>query len=109
MAPVIHRGRRGPVAASLAVAAAVGVAACATNPATGRRQISLVSEAQEIQMGREADQQVSASIGLYPEAALQAYVHRVGTQLASGSERPALQWTFRVVDDPAVNAFALPG
>jgi predicted Zn-dependent protease len=85
------------------------LAACATNPATGRRQLSLVSEAQEIQMGREADQQVSASIGLYPEASLQTYVQRVGAGLAASSERPTLQWTFRVVDDPTVNAFAVPG
>jgi predicted Zn-dependent protease len=85
------------------------LAACATNPATGRRQLSLVSEAQEIQMGREADQQVTASIGLYPEASLQSYVQRVGAGLAASSERPTLQWTFRVVDDPTVNAFALPG
>jgi len=60
-------------------------------------------------MGREADQQVAASIGLYPDAALQSYVQRVGAALAAGSERPTLQWTFRVVDDAAVNAFALPG
>jgi predicted Zn-dependent protease len=33
----------------------------------------------------------------------------VGARLAAGSERPDLPWTFRVVDDPSVNAFALPG
>jgi predicted Zn-dependent protease len=95
--------------ARAAVLVAGLLTACATNPATGRRQISLVSEAQEVQMGKEADQQVGASIGLYPEATLQTYVARVGTALAAASERPGLQWTFRVVDDPAVNAFALPG
>jgi hypothetical protein len=42
--------------------------ACATNPATGRRQIMLVSEAQEVEMGRQADREVATSIGLYPEA-----------------------------------------
>ena len=67
----------------MALVAGVVLAACATNPATGRRQLSLVSEAQEIQMGREADQQVAASIGLYPEASLQSYVQRVGAGLAA--------------------------
>jgi predicted Zn-dependent protease len=95
--------------AAAALVAGALIAACATNPATGRRQLSLVSEAQEIQMGREADQQVAASIGLYPDTALPSYVQRVGAALASTSERPGLQWTFRVVDDAAVNAFALPG
>jgi predicted Zn-dependent protease len=92
-----------------ALIAGIVLAACATNPATGRRQLSLISEAQEIQMGREADPQVAASIGLYPEASLQSYLQRVGAGLAAGSERPTLPWTFRVVDDPAVNAFAIPG
>jgi predicted Zn-dependent protease len=99
-------------AAAGAVAAAVawsGWSGCATNPATGRRQISLISESQEKQMGQQADQEVAASIGLYPESGLQAYVQRIGDTLAAHSERPGLAWTFRLVDDPAVNAFALPG
>jgi predicted Zn-dependent protease len=88
------------------VAAATG---CALNPATGQRQLMLVSESQEIAMGREYDQQVVASIGLYPDDAWQEYIQTLGTKLAAGGERPQLPWTFRVVDDPAVNAFALPG
>jgi predicted Zn-dependent protease len=82
---------------------------CAINPATGKRQLSLISEGQEIQMGREADQQLVTSMGLYDDPDLQAYVQRVGEGLAAVSERPHLPWTFRVVDDPVVNAFALPG
>ena len=82
---------------------------CAKNPATGRRQVMLVSESQEVQMGRQADQQVGAAYGIYPDEGVQAYVARLGKQLAAVSERPDLPWTFRVVDDPTVNAFALPG
>jgi predicted Zn-dependent protease len=85
------------------------LAACATNPATGRRQIMLVSEAQEIEMGKEADREVATSIGLYPDEAVQAYVAGLGRALAGGSERPSLPWSFHVVDDASVNAFALPG
>ena len=84
-------------------------AACATNPATGAKQLSLVSESQEIQMGREYDREVTASIGLYPDSALQRYVQQFGSRLAATSERPGLPWSFHVVDDPVVNAFALPG
>ena len=87
----------------------LALADCATNPATGRRQIMLVSEAQEIQMGQEADKEVGASMGLYEDQALQSYVAGLGAPLAKISERPALPWTFRVVDDASVNAFALPG
>jgi len=90
-------------------AAALALAACATNPATGKTQLSFIGESQEIAMGRDAAAQVDASIGLYPDSALQAYVQRVGARLAATSERPDLPWRFRVVDDQAVNAFALPG
>ena len=84
-------------------------AACATNPATGRRQISLMSEAQEISIGQEQDLLVKKEMGLYNDPALQQYVSDIGMRLAKVSERPTLPWHFAVVDQPAVNAFALPG
>jgi predicted Zn-dependent protease len=83
--------------------------ACATNPATGRRQLSLVGEPQEIQMGQQADQEISAAVGLYRDADLESYVQRLGRTLASQSERPNLPWAFRILDDASVNAMALPG
>ena len=92
-----------------ALVTAALVAGCARNPATGHRELMLVSESQEIQMGQEYDKEVVASIGLYPDPALQTYIQELGTRLAATSERKNLPWTFRVVDDPAVNAFAVPG
>ena len=88
---------------------AASAMACATNPVTGKKQFVLMSEAQEVELGREADKDVAASIGLYPDEALQQYIQTLGARLAAATERPALPWTFRVVDDPAVNAFAIPG
>jgi len=88
---------------------ALALPSCSTNPATGKSQLALVSEQQEVAMGKEADQQISQQLGLYPDEELQAYVNRLGQKLAASSERPNLPWTFRVVDDPVVNAFALPG
>ncbi len=84
-------------------------AGCATNPVTGRTELALISESQEIAMGQEAAAQVEASIGVVDDADLNAYVQRVGESLARISERPELPWRFRVVDDPTPNAFALPG
>jgi predicted Zn-dependent protease len=95
-----------PVVATLAALSAAG---CAVNPATGSRQLMLISESQEIAMGREYDQEVAASIGLYPDSGLQRWIQQFGARLAATSERPNLPWTFHVVDDPVVNAFALPG
>lgn len=91
------------------LAGSTSMTSCAVNPATGARQFTLFSEAQEIEMGREYDPQIVAQMGLYPDEELQRYVHELGTRLAAQSERPHLPWTFRVLDDPVVNAFALPG
>lgn len=94
-------------AALLLIAGALS--GCARNPATGHNELMLVSESQEIAMGQQYDSQVVATIGLYPDPALQSYIQTLGKRLAATSERPNLPWTFRVVDDPAVNAFAVPG
>lgn len=82
---------------------------CAINPATGSRQINFVSEASEIRMGREADRAILAQYGAYEDTSLTDFVNRVGQRLAEVSERPDLEWHFRVLDSPVVNAFALPG
>jgi predicted Zn-dependent protease len=92
-----------------AFAIVLSFAACALNPATGRRQLSLIGEAQEIQMGREAAASVRSTVGLVDNPALQSYVQQIGRREAATSERPNLPWQFEVVDDPSPNAFALPG
>ncbi len=85
------------------------VAACATNPVTGRRELSLMSEGQEISIGQEQDPLVKKEMGIYNDPELQKYVSDIGLRLAKLSERPNLPWHFTVVDQPAINAFALPG
>lgn len=83
--------------------------ACATNPVTGRRELALVSESQEVAMGLEAAKDAARQMGVYPDSGLQSYVQSLGRPMARASERPSLPWSFTVIDDPAVNAFALPG
>src|SRR5829696_8908876 len=83
--------------------------ACATNPATGKKEFSLMSEAQEIELGKSMDGEVRRQMGLYEDAELQRYVESIGMRLARASQRPNLPWHFSVVDGPAVNAFSLPG
>lgn len=60
-------------------------------------------------MGRQGDQEILAEFGVYEDTALTAYVERVGRRLAAVSETPELDWHFRVLNAPVVNAFALPG
>jgi predicted Zn-dependent protease len=108
MTGVVSAPRR-LLAASLVAALALSAGSCATNPVTGQRQVSLFGTASEIEMGREYDQDLVKSLGLYDDPALGAYVDAIGQRMAAASERPHLPWTFRVIDDPVVNAFALPG
>ena len=92
-----------------AVACLLGLSACATNPVTGERELALMSEAQEIEIGRSLDVEVRREMGVYDDDALQAYIDDMGQRLARNSHRPDLDWHFAVVDVPAINAFALPG
>ncbi len=87
----------------------LGLAACTMNPATGQRQLALMSEGQEIAMGRQSHPEVIAAFGAYDSPEWQSYIQEIGARLAAGSERPQLDWTFTVLDDPVVNAMALPG
>lgn len=82
---------------------------CAINPVTGEREFVTISEDQEIQIGQDADRQITQMLGLYEDAEWQRYFQELGERMAADSERPDLPWTFRVVDDPVVNAFAVPG
>ena len=88
---------------------AIAWVACSVNPATGKRQLMLVSSGQEQSLGADSDRQIVAQMGLYEDAEVARRVETIGQRLAAVSERPDLPWTFRVIDDPVVNAFALPG
>ncbi len=87
----------------------VCIVTCARNPATGRREIVLVSESEEMAMGQATDSQTRDDYGVVDDARLQSYVQGLGRKLASVSHRPNLDWHFTVVDSPVINAFALPG
>jgi predicted Zn-dependent protease len=88
---------------------AVVVPGCAVNPVTGRRELSLVSPQQELSLGSEGYKAAVEEYGLYADPALQAYVNEVGQKVAAASHLPSLAWHFTVLDDPTVNAFAMPG
>lgn len=90
-------------------ALALLAAGCTVNPATGRREFTLVSADQEKQIGREGFPATIAEYGKYDDGRLAAYVDSIGQRLAKVSELPDLDWHFTVLDDPVVNAFAMPG
>jgi predicted Zn-dependent protease len=88
------------------------LAGCGTqvvNPVTGEAERSVMTEADEIEQGARLHAQVLEAYGVVDDPQLQAYVNGVGQRLAAKSHRPALRWTFTVLDSPEINAFALPG
>jgi len=85
------------------------LASCTVDYVTGKRTFSLISEAEEIQIGRNADPEIVEQYGLYEDPDLAGYIERLGRSLAGVSQRPNLEYHFRLLDSPVVNAFALPG
>lgn len=91
----------------LAVVAASG---CTVNPVTGRRQMDLMGESGEIRLGRQFfPSLVQGSLGPIEDPVLEARVQGIGDEMARLSHRPHLEYRFTAVNDPMVNAFALPG
>ena len=103
-AQLIYPGRY----ATLLVAVSL-LAACATNPVTGNSDFVLMSEAQEISLGRQANTRILKETPVYEDPELEQLVQQVGEELASHSHRPELFYRFTVLDSTAINAFALPG
>ncbi len=86
-----------------------GLSGCATNPVTGKQDFVLMSEAEEINLGRKYHQQVTKEMPVYPDRKLGAYIEQVGQRMARVGDRPQLQFHFTLLDSKVVNAFALPG
>ncbi|WP_332911565.1 M48 family metalloprotease [Algoriphagus boritolerans] len=93
---------------SLAVLFAV-TTSCAINPVTGKKQVVLMSEAQEIAMGQQSDPEITAFFGEYQDPQIQKFITEKGLEMAAVSHRPKLDYHFKVVDSPVINAFAVPG
>ncbi len=87
----------------------LSLSACAVNPVTGKKQIVLMSEAQEISMGQQSDPDIVAFFGLYEDPQLQEFITTTGNEMAAISHRPKLNYEFKIVDSPVINAFAVPG
>ena len=87
----------------------IGLYGCATNPVTQKQQFVLLSEEQELAIGKKMDPQIIKEYGLYDDPELQSYVDMIGQKIAKQSDRPELFYHFKVLNSPIVNAFAIPG
>ncbi|MBW2205775.1 MAG: M48 family metalloprotease [Deltaproteobacteria bacterium] len=93
-----------------ALSSAGFLAGCATDPVTGRSQLMLVSEEQEIQIDREnSPHQFSADYGTIQDHALNAYIGSTGKRMAAQTHRTNMPYSFRAVNATYMNAYAFPG
>ena len=101
------RTRAGRVALVTTVLAAA--VACATVPVTGRRQVILLSEGEERQMGLSSYHEVLKKSRLSSDAVATEQVRRVGRRIAEATGRADYQWEFNLIEGKQANAFCLPG
>lgn len=110
MAPGPGAARAGAPTVIARLALLVLLVGCAINPVSGKRDLVMMTEAEEIRRGREYfPLTLQQSGGIYRDPALAAYIGEVGRRLVAVSHRPALAYEFRVANTSAVNAYALPG
>lgn len=92
------------------MAAAGLMAGCATNPVTGKSQLMLVSEDEEIQIDKQnSPHQFSADFGTVQDRKLNDYIDRTGKNIAVKTHRKNMPYNFHVVNAIYVNAYAFPG
>jgi predicted Zn-dependent protease len=91
--------------------AAAGLATgCAVNPVTGKSQLMLVSEREELQIDRaHSPHQFSSDYGITLDRGLNDYVNQTGQKMAPLTHRPQVPYSFSCVNAPYVNAYAFPG
>ncbi len=86
------------------------VTGCATNPVTGKRQLMMISEEEEIAIDKEhSPHQFSADYGALQDKTLNDYINRTGKDMAARTHRPDMPYSFRGVNATYVNAYAFPG
>ncbi|WP_374764337.1 M48 family metallopeptidase [Yunchengibacter salinarum] len=94
----------------LAMLAALLVAACMqTNEITGRDQFMMIPASEDSRLGLEAMQQVKDNAPVLTTGPMAERVKRIGQRIARVSDKPDMTWEFVVIDEPQLNAWALPG
>lgn len=99
---------RDPLALLLLCAALTLATACSLNPVTGLPQLTILSKGVEHQLSDREAAEVEATLGVLDGEPLAPYVAAVGARVAAHSPRQDVTYTFRIVDRPEPNAFALP-
>jgi len=82
---------------------------CTTVPETGRRQVMLLSQGEEIQLGLSSFNQLKKDTPISKNTAANALLQRVGGRISAVADLPNAQWEFVLFESKEANAFCLPG
>lgn len=93
----------------LTIAIAIWIISCAINPVTGKKEFMLLTESDELALGKQTDMQVVQTYGVYEDPGLNAYINNLGQRMVKITHRPNLPYQFKILDTPVLNAFAVPG
>ena len=85
------------------------IPSCAINPVSGKKQLMFMSEPQEVALGAQYDPTVVSTFGEYKSDILVKFINEKGIEMGKISHRPNLEYHFKILDSPVVNAFAVPG
>ncbi len=95
--------------ASFGIAACLGSCGCRTAPMTGRRQLLIMPETQELSLGSESYGEVTKETAESSNERYRSLVARVGERIAAVANRNDYQWEFKTLASAEQNAFCLPG
>jgi predicted Zn-dependent protease len=92
------------------VIALFGVSACVTtNEVTGRKQLITIPASEDIALGTNALNEVRRTAPVITQGAEVERIRRIGARIAAISHAPNMEWEFIIIDEPVLNAWALPG
>ncbi|MDL2268912.1 M48 family metalloprotease [Desulfosarcina sp. OttesenSCG-928-A07] len=86
------------------------VTGCAINPVTGKSQIMMINESEEITIDhQQSPHQLSSDYGATRDVTLGNYIRATGTRMAALTHRPGMPYAFYCVNANYINAYAFPG
>ncbi|MEW6101784.1 MAG: M48 family metallopeptidase [Candidatus Omnitrophota bacterium] len=79
------------------------------NPATGKNEALFIDTQTEVSLGQDLDRQMQKELKILKNPEAQDKIEKIGSRVAFASDRRDLAYHFRIVKDPELNAFAIPG
>ena len=86
-----------------------GSLACVTTGPGGDTSLIIISDEEEVAIGKEVDADVRSKEKIFGDAQWQSYLNEVGQKIVNVSDRQGIEYHFAVIESDQINAFATPG